>query len=409
MMSLFSPFVRFFRSLTSGFENPEQWFIDYMAGGKYGKIAVNEKTALAFSAVYKCINCISQSIAMLPVHLFKRTEKGKEKAVNHPLFQLIHLRPNFLMPSYNFFQLALIHLLLWGNFYAQITINNAGHISGLFPLDPSRITPHRIKGGMEYQYITDKGKLIKYPGYLILHIKGFSLDGLVGLSQISLHRESIGFGMSVNESGKKFFENGLNAGHVLESPRVFKTNEGIRNLQDTFIKQYAGLENAHRPIVLEEGVKLSKLGVTLEDAQYIAAREFSEEDIAGIFRVPPHKIGLLKNATYSNIEMQSIEFVQDTLQPWITLLEQTLNWELFTKSERAEYFIKFNINGMLRGTFKERMQGYQIARMNGFLNGDEIRELEDLNITHDGSGLPYWRPKNMEDAGQPDKIKEGDK
>lgn len=403
MKNIFSRVGKIFRYLTSAINTPEKWLSEWLTGKK----DLSEEKALTLSAVFKCVQAISFSIAMLPVHIYKKDEDGKHKDPDHHLHLLLHTRPNKLMAAFNFYQVLLTHVLLWGNFYCEVTWNKAGGISGLWPLHPGRMHLERKNNIVKYTYTTDNGKTINFPSWKILHIKGFSLDGLIGLSVIELHRYTLENAFSIEESGKAFFDNGMNSGTVLQYPGRLRDNDSIHNLQESFSKQYAGLKNHHKPIVLEEGTTIANVGMKLADAQYIESKKYTAYDITGLFRVPPHKCGLLDFATYSNITEQNTQFVYDTLLPYIVLIEQNFNYSLFPQFQHRSHFCKFNVDGLLRGTFKDRMIAYHWAKIDGNLNTDEIREMEDKNKLPDGMGKYYLVPSNMEILSN--RVKQEDK
>nr|WP_139906293.1 phage portal protein [Clostridium thermarum] len=361
---------------------------------------VNEKTAMQTTAVYACVRILSETIASLPLHVYRHTNSGKEKAFSSPLYRLLHDEPNPEMTSFVFRETLMGHLLLWGNAYAQIIRDGRGRVAALYPLLPDRMEVDRTAAGeLFYEYQSDKGKVVLRKED-VLHIPGLGFDGVKGQSPIAMAKNAIGMAIATEEYGAKFFSNGANPGGVLEHPGIVKDPKRIR---DSWNAVYQGSSNAHRVAVLEEGMKFTPIGIPPEQAQFIATRKFQLNEIARIFRIPPHMIGDLEKSSFSNIEQQSLEFVKYTLDPWVVRWEKALQKSLLTPAEKQEYFIKFNVDGLLRGDYQSRMNGYAVGRQNGWLSANDIRELEDLNrIPEELGGDLYLINGNMtklEDAG----------
>jgi HK97 family phage portal protein len=292
------------------------------------------------------------------------------------------------------------HLLLWGNAYAQIIRDGRGNVVSLYPLLPDRMTIDRSsKGELFYEYHKKTGSAILRKEE-VLHIPGLGFDGLVGYSPIAMAKNAIGMAISTEEYGARFFSNGASPGGVLEHPGVVKDPKRIR---DSWNDVYQGTSNAHRVAVLEEGMKFQPISIPPEQAQFIATRKYQLNEIARIFRIPPHLIGDLEKSSFSNIEQQSLEYVKYTLDPWIVRWEMALKRALLSEKEKQEYFIKFNLSALLRGDYQSRMNGYAVGRQNGWLSANDIRELEDLNrIPEDLGGDLYLVNGNMtklQDAG----------
>ncbi len=277
------------------------------------------------------------------------------------------------------------HLLLWGNAYAQIVRNGRGEVLGLYPLMPNKMKVDRDeRGNLYYEYsrttedantLGKKQKVILRPTD-VLHIPGLGFDGLVGYSPIAMAKNAIGLAIATEEYGAKFFANGATPGGVLEHPGIIKDPQKIR---DSWNAAYQGSANAHKVVVLEEGMKYQSIGISPEQAQFLETRKFQINEIARIFRVPPHMVGDLEKSSFSNIEQQSLEFVKYTLDPWVVRWEQAMTRVLLLDSEKPRYFIKFNLEGLLRGDYQSRMNGYAIGRQNGWMSANDIRELENLD------------------------------
>jgi HK97 family phage portal protein len=335
------------------------------------------------TAVYACVRILAETIASLPLHTYKYTKDGKEKATEHQLYYLLHDEPNPEMTSFVFRETLMSHLLLWGNAYAQIIRDGRGQVVALYPLLPDIMRVDRnTSGELYYEYHSDKGVFILNKDD-VLHIPGLGFDGLIGYSPIAMAKNAIGMAASAEEYGAKLFANGANPGGVLEHPGVVKDPKKIR---DSWNAVYQGSENAHRVAVLEEGMKFQPISIPPEQAQFLETRKFQTEEICRIFRVPLHLVGNLERATFSNIEYQSIDFVVHTIRPWLVRLEQSINKSLFLKGERKEYFVSFVVEGLLRGDFASRMQGYSIGIQNGIYSVNEIRNLEKFNLLSDEDG-----------------------
>ena len=376
-------------------------FAFYLGGSSSGKI-VTERSALQMTAVYSCIRILSEAIAQLPLHLYQYNDKGgKEKAIKNTLYFLLHDEPNPEMSSFVFRETLMTHLLLWGNAYAQIIRNGKGEVVALYPLMPNKMTVNRDENGnIYYQYnrYQDEAKTgdlgtVTLSSRDVLHIPGLGFDGLVGYSPIAMAKNAIGLAMATEEYGAKFFANGAAPSGVLEHPGTIKDPNKLReNWNSTF----GGSGNSGKVAVLEEGMKYTPISISPEQAQFLETRKFQINEIARIFRVPPHMVGDLEKSSFSNIEQQSLEFVKYTLDPWVTRWEQSLSRALLSKEEKKTYFFKFNVDGLLRGDYQSRMQGYAIGRQNGWMSANDIRELENLDrISEEDGGDLYLINGNM--------------
>ena len=347
--------------------------------------SVNERSSLQMTAVYSCVRILSEAVAGLPLHVYRYNDNGgKEKAIDHPLYRLLHDEPNTEMTAFAFRETLMSHLLLWGNAYAQIIRNGRGEVIGLYPLMPNKMKVDRdSKGNIYYTYsrTQDDTKLSK-PGEVVLsphevlHIPGLGFDGIIGYSPIAMAKNAVGMAIACEEYGAKFFANGAAPGGVLEHPGIVKDPERVRQSWNSV---YQGSSNSHKVAVLEEGMKYTPIGISPEQAQFLETRKFQINEIARIFRVPPHMVGDLEKSSFSNIEQQSMEFVKYTLDPWVVRWEQTINRMLFSSEEKKTYFVKFNVDGLLRGDYQSRMNGYATARQNGWMSANDIRELENLD------------------------------
>lgn len=399
---------RAWRSITSTLSEPKQWLIDFFNGGNksYSGAIVNEKTALTYTAFWGCVRAIAKPIAALPLHLYERTGDGsRERAVNHPLYRLLHDRPNPEMTALVFRDVLTAHLLTWGNGYAEIQFGPDGYPKALWPLTPNRVTPERNPSTKELQYrvlLPNGGEAILRKEQ-VFHLVGPGYDGLKGYSIVRLFRESIGMGLSVQEYGARFFGSGAKPGGVLEHPERFKDEETVQRLRKQWEELHSGLSNQHRIAILEEGMKYQQIGIPPEDAQFLETRAFQRTEMAAIFQVPPHKIGDLSNATFSNIEHQGLEFYTDTLLYWLSLWEQTIKWKLIPEFEQDRYFANFLVDGLLRGDQQSRYNAYAIGRQWGWLSANDIRRLENMNPIGPEGDI-YLVPLNMVNAADVDSL-----
>ena len=373
----------------------------YFGGSTSGK-PVNERTAMQMTAVYSCVRILAEAIAGLPLHIYKyNSNGGKEKAVDHPLYFLLHDEPNPEMSSFVFRETLMTHLLLWGNAYAQIIRNGKGEVIALYPLMPNRMSVDRDSDGKIYYTYTRvqedaptmEGNIFVLSPEDVLHIPGLGFDGLVGYSPIAMAKNAIGMSIACEEYGAKFFANGAAPSGVLEHPGTIKDPSRVR---ESWTQTFGGSSNAHKVAVLEEGMKYTPISISPEQAQFLETRKFQINEIARIFRVPPHMVGDLEKSSFSNIEQQSLEFVKYTLDPWVVRWEQSLSRALFTVDEKKQYFCKFNVDGLLRGDYQSRMNGYATARQNGWMSANDIRELENLDrISPEEGGDLYLINGNM--------------
>ena len=384
------------RNSTSG--SAYRFFMGSSTSGK----RVNERSAMQMTAVYSCVRILSEAVAGLPLHLYQYTDKSsKEKAVDNPLYFLLHDEPNTEMTSFVFRETLMTHLLLWGNAYSQIIRNGKGEVVGLYPLMPDRMTVNRDeKGRLYYEYMvssddakTLKDGTVRLSPYDVLHIPGLGFDGLVGYSPIAMAKNAIGLAIAAEEYGSKFYANGATPSGILEYPGTVKEPDKVR---ESWNAGFGGSSNAHKIAVLEEGMKYTPISISPNEAQFLETRKFQINEIARIFRVPPHMVGDLEKSSFSNIEQQSLEFVKYTLEPWLVRWEQAMQRALIPQDDKSKYFIKFNVDGLLRGDYQSRMQGYATARQNGWMSANDIRELENLDrIPAEDGGDLYLINGNM--------------
>jgi len=387
---------------STNLSDPASWLFDALGARKSAAgVNVSESNAMQASAVYACVRVLSESVASLPLPVFRRRDpKGKDIARDHPLYRILHDRPNPEMSSFAFRETLMAHLALWGNAYAEIEMNSAGRVLALWPLRPDAMRVRRVNNELLYEY-TLNGEVIPLARNRVLHIPGLAYDGLIGYSPIGLARQAVGLTMATEQFGATFFSNGARPGGVLSHPGQLSP-EAAKRLKISWEEAQGGLTNAQRTAVLEEGVTFTEVGIPPDHAQFLETRKFQVREIARIFRIPPHLIGDLEQATFSNIEQQSLEFVVHTLRPWLVRWEQTLNYALFSDRDQGEAFCEFQVEGLLRGDSAQRAAFYTALFNLGVFSPNDIRDKENLNPVEGGDvRLVPLNMTTLENAGKP--------
>lgn len=376
--------------------NPSEALLYALSGGAqtYTGKSVHEDNALTYIPVFAAVRLLSEIVASLPLHLYRRLSRGKERAVDDPKYIMMHLKPNPEMTSMTYRETMMGHLLVWGNCYSEIEYNNAGRITALWPLLPGSMNMKRVNDEIVYLYQLPDGRIKVFPKMKILHIVGFSKNGLMGYSVINKGREAISMGMALEEYGSRFFGNGGKPPIALEHPGELSEKAQDR-LRKAWSETHQGLSNAHRLAILEEGMQLKEYGISPEDAQALESKKFQVTEIARLFNIPPHMLKDLERSTFSNIEHSGLEFVIYTLTPWLTRIEQTYSTQLLSEQEQKELFFEHLVAGLLRGDIKSRYEAYSIGRNNGWLSANDICELENMNPL-DSGGDVYLVPLNMQ-------------
>lgn len=368
-------------------------------------VHVSEGTALRLGAVWACVRVISEDVASLPLFVYERLERGRRRALEHPLNRLLHDQPNPEMTALQLRETLTAHALTWGNGYAYIVHAPNGRHLELWPLLPDRTRALRDPRTRELFYETEdpiSDTKWRLDPKFVLHLAGLGWDGRSGYSPIQLHRQAIGLGMAAEEFGARFFGQGTNLGGFISHPGTLSEQAYKRLKSDPVLgmASYQGIERTHLWAIIEEGMKIEKIGIPPDEAQFIETRKFGVEEIARIYRVPPHKIQHLDRATFSNIEHQGIDYVNSTLRPWLVRWEQAIRLKLIPEDQRARVYAEHLVDGMLRGDILSRYSAYQIGRQGGWLSTNDIRERENLNPV-DGGDDDYLRPLNMQVAGEP--------
>jgi len=364
--------------------DPGNWLIRAIGGGRTkAGTSVSEYTAMQFSAVYNAVGLIADSLAQLPLGVYRKTDKGNILVKDHRLSPVLGRRPNKYMSSFTWRQSGQHHALLWGNAYSEIQRNQKGEAIGLWPLLPDRTWPQYNSNKEDLSYFTTvTGEHHALDIENVVHVKAIGFDGYLGYPPLTMMRQAVGLATATEEFGSKFFANDAKSGGFLQHPGKLGL-EGTKNLQASFSDDgQGGLQNAHRIKILEEGMKFVQTTIPPDDAQFLATRSFQVEEIARYFRVPLVLMNSHErtSALGSSVEQILIAFVQWTMQPWITQWEEELNEKLFTEKEKADGFcVRFNMRSLLRGDMAARATYYRELWQLGSITPNEIRILEDLN------------------------------
>ena len=365
-------------------------------------VHVNERSAMQLSVVYACVRVLSESLAALPWLLHRRLPGGgKERALDHPLYKLLHDRPNPELSSFNFRELLEVHRLLYGNAFAEIETSRGGEVIGLWPLLSDRTQKVKLDDGRKVVVTHVAGQPQAIAADRVLHIPGLGFDGLNGLSPIKMAAQAIGVALAAEEFAARWFGSGARPSMILSHPMKL-SGPAAERIRESAERNNAGLSQAHRLMVLEEGMKAERWGVPADEAQFIETQKWQAEQIARVYRVPPHKVGLLDRATNNNIEHQDIEFVRDTLLPTARRWEQPTEHALLRESERDQHDIEFLFDALLRGDSKTRHEVYAAGRQWGYFSANDVREMENLNPIEGGD--VYMMPVNMVPADQVGKL-----
>ncbi len=397
MITIKIPILSKMMEKRSNLKSPEQWFMRAMGYHPTASgVNVTEDTALRVTTVYACVRILSYTLASLPLPVYRRLQpRGKERASDHPVYFLLHDKPNEYQTSFVFRSTMMTHLCLYGNAYAEIETNRQGQPTALWIIPPWMVEPKRSERGSLYYEVNIDGSHKRIPYYSMLHIMGLGTDGLKGLSPIRQAQEAIGLSMAAEQFGSKFFAQGTNAGGVVEHPGKL-SETAYKNLKESMQEKYEGLGNAHRLMLLEEGMKFSRNTIPPNEAQFLETRSFQIPDIARIYGIPLHLVQETTKSTSwgSGLEEMNIGFVVHTMRPWLTNIEQELNTKLFRESERREYFSEFLVDGLLRGDTAARWESYNKGFQIGGFSVNDILELENRNPIGE-EGDARFVPLNM--------------
>jgi HK97 family phage portal protein len=357
-----------------------------------GKTAT-ETSALNIAAVWRCVQVIAQALATLPAHVMENTARGKRVADQHPLDWVLYRRPNKVMTSIRMRQTMMAHVLLWGNAYA-LKVKHLGNQQtiGLWPWTPDKVRVEVGSDGLRKYFYNNK----EYSADDVFHLPGLGFDGIRGYSVVSMARQSLGLAMAQDEYTGRYFSSGGRRPYVLEKKIPFQNEDRFKEFRARWDEAYGGAANSHKPVILEGDIAYKELGMPLKDAELLASRQFSIAEICRWFGVQPHLAFDLERSTNNNIEHQGLEFIQQTLLYWTSLWEQEAEAQLLTDGEQGRYFIKFNMNALMRADFKTRMEGYSIGLQNGMINPDFVADREDWDALPNGAGEAYHIQLNMQ-------------
>lgn len=359
-------------------------------------IKVNEESALRFTAVYACRRVLSETLAAMPIKIYRKRKNGtgRDLVDDHPLYEILHDTPNAEMTAFNFQETMQDHIVSSGNGYAYKEIDGRGRVKSLKLLNWQQITPQRNKDTGRIEYIfNDNGTKITFSQDEIFHIAGLGFNGIVGYSPIYMAMEAVGLGLAAEQFAAYFYSNGANIGGFIELPGNVRDKNALRKEIE---EKFAGLGKSHKVMLLENGMKFQKLVMPLNEAQFIETRKFQKQEIASIYRVPLHLIQDLDKATFANIEHQDLGFIKHTMFPWVVRWEQSQNMRLLTQLERKQgYYTEFSMDALLRGDAKSRAEVLHIKRQDGVINADEWRELDNQNPQPNDMGQTYFINGNM--------------
>lgn len=359
---------------------------------------VSPETALRCSAVYSCVGILAESIAQLPLKLYRRTAGGKEEVEESPLRRILGWKPNEWQTSFEFREMAMQHLCLRGNFYAYKVTDSRDEVRELLPLHPDQVTvEQRPDWSLAYRITFNDGRQETVDKSRIFHVRYRTLDGVRGISPILYHRDTVGLALTTLKHGSRVFRNGALPTGILQHPGKL-SKESLERLRESWEASYGGV-NSGKTAILEEGMTFTGLTMSNEDMQYLETRSFQVEDIARIYRVPLHMIQSVENSTSwgSGIENMSLGFVQFTLLPWIRRLESAIWRDIIPDREKESVFPEFLVDGLLRGDIKSRYTAYQLAIQSGIMSPNEVRAKENLNPRPGGDD--YMSPLNMRLTG----------
>lgn len=346
-------------------------------------VDVSTDNAMRCLTIYSCIRILCESISSLPLILYRRKDRGKERATDHHLYHLLHSSPWPNVTAASWLDVMVLHAALTGNHYSEALRNNRGQIVGLLPWNPNTTSTHFTKDGkLFYELKQQDGSPRRVLAENMVHVAPFTFDGLNGLSPISYAREGIGLALAGERFGGKFFSQGAHPGLVVTNPvNAQYSDEDWDRLRQGINENYAGLGNAYKALVLTGGMEAKQVGIPPQDAQYIESRRYQKAELASIYRIPLHMIQEVSGSTSwgSGIQEMNIGFIVHTLRPWLVKIEQVLTMKLLSPAEQEDYFVEFLVDGLLRGDAKSRAEYYDSMIRNKVMTPNEVREKENMN------------------------------
>ncbi|MGP7732941.1 phage portal protein [Oceanimonas smirnovii] len=391
-----------FKGTSSGGSNGDwsRWISSMSGRTTAAGIHVTPESALASSAVRACVTLLAESVAQLPCELYERSDQGERKrATDHPLYDVVHNLPNRKDTAFEYYEQTQGCLGIRGNHYSLIERDGAGYVTELIPINPDKVTVLKGPDALPYYHLTDANEIL--PARLVHHVRGFSLDGYVGLSPIQTNADVIGLSQATEGHAAQVFANGTTMSGVIERPKesgAINSQAAVDALLSKWQERHSGMRNAFSVALLQEGMTYKQLAMDNEKAQLLQSRNFSITEICRLYKVPPHMIQQLDKASFNNIEHQGLQFVIYTLLPWLKRIEAAMMRDLLLRSERSRFYIEFNVSGLLRGDQKSRYEAYALGRQWGWLSVNDIRRLE--NLPPIAGGDKYLTPLNMVDSKQ---------
>ena len=340
---------------------------------------VSPDAAMQVPEVYAAVRVIAETIAQVPLVLYRKTPNGRERAEDHWLYPILHDQPNPWQTSFEFRETLAAHQVLCGGGFAIKTVVR-DEVRELLPVSPERVTIKQLEASkrLVYDVMMPNGQIMAVPQERMFHLPGISWNGLSGLVPFWYQREAIGLSMQLRQFAARLFKNGAALRVVLQHPGTM-SDEAYKRLSDSFDEEFAGVSNAHKTLLVEEGTKVEKVGSTAEDSQFLESRRFSKNEVATFNRLQPHLLGDMERATHSNIEQQSLEFIIYTMAPWFARWEQRIKMSLIPEAERRTLYAEFLLDSLLRCDTTARYQAYQLGISNGWMSRNEVRAKENLN------------------------------
>jgi HK97 family phage portal protein len=360
-------------------------------------VVVDPKTALSQSALRRCVTLLAESVAQLPCEVYKREGDQRTRAVEHPLYDILHNQPNQKDSSFEYFETGQGFLGLNGNHIALIERDNKANITELIPVHRDKVQILKGNDGLPYYHLIAENKTL--PMRMVHHVKAFSMDGFQGLSPLQTSADAIGLSIAVEEHASKVFSNGTTLSGVIERPndtKAISTQSGIDNVVNSFVGKHSGLRNMFSVAMLQEGMTYKQMAMNNDQAQLVEARRMSVADMSRLYGIPLSMLSESAGESYKSIEQQSLNYVIFGLMPWLKRWESAMRRDLLLPSERKKYFIEFNVAGLIRGDLKTRYEAYALGRQWGWLCVNDIRRLENLPPVEGGN--TYLEPLNMVDA-----------
>ena len=373
-----SNFKKSLRSYTSDFLSGN-WDV-FASNTTSSGVVINQENAMSLSGIYAGVRVYSDAISCMPVDIINESNGGKKKDFTHANYKLLSLEPNSLMTSYVWRSIVIPYILLWGNSYNLIEWEKGGSFraKAIMPIHPNNVVDIKIERGVVMYYIQlDDGTKMKVDQSSMLHFRGLG-NNIVGKSVLDYAADCLGGIKATEIFGNKFYENGANPSGVLSTDSVLD-DKSYKNIKSSWDKAHAGVNNSNKTAILEQGLKYTQISIPQDAAQFLETKRFGIEDEARWMKLPPHMIGDLSHATFTNIDAQDLNLVKHSILPVVKNIEQEIDRKLFRESEKGNTYVKFNLEGLLRGDIKTRYEAHKIGIQNGFITLNEARMMEGLD------------------------------